>query len=136
MSLPTRLCTDAATTSKVVSSVVVSPDIQSIDLIRRVAKYVEISVLGILNLCPFYQASQPVKTTALFLYDYLLTLPREVEVVWPKMLCVSSAIYFTTRYLPVANIIYAIITTPVTQVFLFLLLHFMCYCLLKIHLSS
>jgi len=68
-----------------------------IDSNRRVAKYVELAMLTV------------------FLYDYLLTLSREVEVIWPRMCTISTAVYFTTKYLPYANIIYAIVATPLTH---------------------
>lgn len=54
--------------------------------------------------------------TAMFLYDYLLTLPREVEVMWPRVFRLSNAIYFTLRYIPAVYITYAVIATPVRQV--------------------
>jgi len=41
----------------------------------------------------------------LFLYDYLLTLPREVEVMWPRLHHLSTVLYYMIRVLPVGGLI-------------------------------
>jgi hypothetical protein len=51
----------------------------------------------------------------IYLYDYL-TLSSEVELMWQGKLRFSTALYFTIRYLPVANLIWTVDPTILPQV--------------------
>jgi len=55
-----------------------------------------------------YFVGSYIETAALclFLYDYLLTLPREVELVWHEKPRLSTALYITMRYFPAAQLIF------------------------------
>jgi hypothetical protein len=59
-------------------------------------------------------------TLALCLYDYLLTLSCEVELMWKGRLRISTGLYFTTKYLLVGQFIFMIAASDTTpQVFFF-----------------
>ncbi|KAF8574404.1 hypothetical protein K439DRAFT_855220 [Ramaria rubella] len=52
---------------------------------------------------------------ALYTYDYLLNLSREVELMWPGPFChVATVLYFMTRYLPFVKLIYDIVTVYIS----------------------
>jgi len=61
--------------------------------------------------------AESLKTAVLtiFLYDYLLTLPREVEVMWPRIDRLSTILYLSIRYLPVGGLIFGISASPETS---------------------
>ena len=40
-----------------------------------------------------------VASTALLVFDTILTMPDEVELIWRRKWNLSTALYFTTRYL-------------------------------------
>jgi hypothetical protein len=46
--------------------------------------------------------------SALLYYDYLLTLPDEIEYIWKKPKKLSTAFYFCCRYYIVANLLWTL----------------------------
>lgn len=47
-------------------------------------------------------------TLALFLYDYLLTLDREIRYIWTHVFCTSSAFFLLLRYSYLVTVILGI----------------------------
>ncbi|KAF8577650.1 hypothetical protein K439DRAFT_1364231 [Ramaria rubella] len=48
---------------------------------------------------------------AMFLYDYYLTLPDEVRLIWRRPFRLSTILYFMLRFLPLPQIIFHFCTT-------------------------
>lgn len=51
-------------------------------------------------------------TIALFLYDYLLTLFEEVDLVWKGKFGLASTLYLMTKYLVILGIVYNVAGDP------------------------
>ena len=47
-------------------------------------------------------------TTAILYYDYILTLPDEIEYIWKNPRRLSTLFYFLCRYALAANLIYVL----------------------------
>ncbi|KAF8526577.1 hypothetical protein BU17DRAFT_62070 [Hysterangium stoloniferum] len=52
------------------------------------------------------------------IYDYLLTLPSEINLIWQPKVRYSTILYFMVRYLPVAEILFVVISLPRTSTLL------------------
>jgi len=51
----------------------------------------------------------------LVIYDYLLTLDDEIQLIWPSRLLVAKLVFFINRYLPfiaVGGLLYVVVITP------------------------
>ncbi|KAF8588573.1 hypothetical protein K439DRAFT_1613416 [Ramaria rubella] len=44
--------------------------------------------------------------TALFVYDYVLGISREIEFMWRQKIRFATVLYFATRYLPLVGLVY------------------------------
>lgn len=60
---------------------------------------------------------RPDGTTALLYYDFLLTLPDEIRLVWQAPIRLATVLYLLVRYISLANMgLAVIIQTPETPV--------------------
>ncbi|KAF8526968.1 hypothetical protein BU17DRAFT_82466 [Hysterangium stoloniferum] len=60
------------------------------------------------HIASFIHASLEAALMALYLYDYLLCLSQEIELIWFGKFRLASVLYFSVRYLPVAKILFVL----------------------------
>ncbi|KIJ34750.1 hypothetical protein M422DRAFT_51831 [Sphaerobolus stellatus SS14] len=47
-----------------------------------------------------------VASSGLLIYDHILTLPREVQLVWPSPMGLAKGLYFATKYTAFLDVIF------------------------------
>ncbi|KAF8573860.1 hypothetical protein K439DRAFT_916087 [Ramaria rubella] len=63
----------------------------------------------------FVHAYLEVALLALYIYDYTLCLSQEVQFMWLAKFRLSTPLYFVTRYLPVAKLLFSVIPNNISQ---------------------